>query len=392
MQKRSYDDILALLEDAYDSLIAPKYIVRKSTNKLHLIFMAFAKGLEVLFNLVYAVKYRFDPMYSEDDDLLSVSSIVGEGPFPGTHSCLEMTATNTSATLSKTLGVGTYKYTSSSGEVFLFTLDALVTIAPLSAVVVMSISEHVGSYPVTSNAQIEVERADAVAIDSAFVFSCTANDTLLGYPAEDTISYRNRIITDTARQDDIAEIQEAIRRVPGVFECNCLFNPTTTDAVYDGITLGAKELLIIITGTVTSAVAEAVAARMCYKTHIVDADDYVTYLNPLYVGGGYKVYFMPHLFTEFSLHVDYSYDVKSMKQTQIESAITTALVPYVNPTKHYDTITEFDIYTLISSLGIASLVVRNVDLLVGGSAASYVSIPKTRLAKLTGTTFTPVTE
>ena len=193
------------------------------------------------------------------------------------------------------------------------------------------------------------------------------------------------------RDDDINEIEEGILALPNIIACNCVFNPLNESKVYDGITLAAKELLISITGVPSSDMAKVVALHSHYATHMIDADNVVYYENELYLGGKYPVYFRYHDYYGYTVAIEYSYNSKKIKTAQAESGLLALLVAFMSTNTHVDTVTEKDIYDALAVGEISSVTVLNVTLYVDGVEASYVSIPKTKIPKLSSTvSFTSV--
>ena len=69
----SFDEVLTVICDEYDRLIAPKKIRRSSKNIIYLLLKACAKGYELIANIIYALDGKFDPARCQDADLISVA-------------------------------------------------------------------------------------------------------------------------------------------------------------------------------------------------------------------------------------------------------------------------------------------------------------------------------
>lgn len=384
----SLDEILTIIEDAFDGSVAPEKIYRNDNNKLHLMCKADSAGFQLINKMVLSLKRRFDPQYCPDSDLLSTARIAGTEFLPAKASIVQITVANTSSADVATLAAGEYLYYSATGEIFTFTISSDVLFAVSEANTYSALSQNTGSFQVDTNLDVTVQRADSASIDSNLTFSTEENSSYLGYDAETAFEFRKRMLTDANRQDEIAQIENSIKALTNIFECNCVFNPLTEPKTYDGITLATHELLIILTGVVTSGVADVVARHTVHKTHMVNAADVVYHTDDLYVGGKYPVYFMRHLTKDYAMAVSYSYDSTKLKTAQIEAEFNALLSRYKNTNRHEDTITEFDIYTRLGEVPLANVSILNVNLLVGGTEVPYVAVPKTRLPRLVSVAYT----
>jgi len=387
MRDLSFDEILTLIEDAFDANVAPKRLVRNNDNKMHLMFKADAKGYAVVNEMVMALSQRFDPELCDTSDLQHIAKIIGTRKIEGKASAVGITAKNSSTTASDTLAAGTYQFTSASGERFTFTVDVDRPFSASESKVYYALSQDAGAFRVTSMAYASVSRADGESIPSNFTFSCADNLGYLGRDEETDLEFRRRLISSSDRDDIINEIETAIKSIPGVYECNCVFNALNTQATYDSIELGPKELLVIITGVATDELASAVASRCHYATHMVNAQQVVYYDSPLYVNERYPVYFKYHDTVDYTMTVAYSYDSSKIKQAQAEIELGAILDKLRGQNTHVDKVTEKDVYDLLGNSGIVSVSILNVDLAIGGTPVSYVPVPKTRLPNLTGVVF-----
>ena len=90
----SFDEILTVICDKFDELIAPKKISRSNTNIIYLIFKAISKGLEIINSVCVVLNNKFDPEKCSVEDLNSVSALVGTERLKGSGSGLHILATN----------------------------------------------------------------------------------------------------------------------------------------------------------------------------------------------------------------------------------------------------------------------------------------------------------
>jgi hypothetical protein len=391
LTSKSIDEETTALAEVYDGLIAPKKIWRNNNNKLYLILRAYAAGKVGLNDAALALHSRFDPLYCDDTDLYSTAKLVGTDFKQGAGSLLSITIRNKDTEEPKVFAAGVYHYQSATGMVFSFETANDYSFNPAETRVVSAISQLKGSYEVDHNGGIKLYRSDSASIDGAFVFSCDSNAGQLGYLDEDAFAFRTRILSDADRQDHIKELELAIRNLPNIFECNLKFNGGTEPVEYDGLTLRPRELLIMITGSPTSKIAELVVEEVCYATHKVSDEMVVYYENPLYVNGKYPVYFKYHDTTDFSLSITYQYDSTKLKPAQIEEAINALFKPYTQMVTHIDMFGEEAAYKTLSGLNLPNVTILDVDVLSSdGTVGPYIRIPATRLPHLTGIAFTPI--
>lgn len=385
---KSIDEILTLIADAYDALIAPKRIFRDNNNKWWLGFRAIAAGYSVIQDSALALNSQFDPALCPEENLVSTGKMMGTKQYLGAGSLLRIIATNNDTSNAKTLYEGTYAYTSLSGEVFSFELALDTVIAALGASTFVAISAHKGSFQVADIASITVSRPDLATIDPAFTFACINNAGTQGYPDEDLFAFRQRMLTDTSRQDIIAEMELAIRNLPNILECDIVFNATAGSTTYDGITLEPYQILIMLTGSPTSEVALEVVSRTAFHTYMDDPAKVVYFTDPHYIGGAYPVYYKNHLYSNFTINLDYRYDSTKILKTNADAAIQAALAVYSNASQRIPTLTEDMVYSVVKALALPSVQVLNVDLLVGGVAQPYIDFLSTRLPNMTSATVT----
>jgi hypothetical protein len=390
-ESKSIDEETTVLADVYDSLIAPKRIMRNHNNKIYLMLRAYAAGKVGLNDAALALRNRFDPLYCEDVDLCNTAKLVGTDFKQGAGSIIRITILNKDTAEQKVFFGGVYNYQSATGMVFSFQAANDYAFDPQETKVVSAISQAKGSYAVMRNADIKLFRSDGAGIDGAFVFSCEDNSGQLGYADEDMFDFRTRILNDADRQDHIRELEMKIRNLPNIFECNLKINEGIEPVDYDGITLAPKELLVTITGVPTDEIARLVAEDVLYATHRVDPEQVVYYHNDLYINGRYPVYYKFHDKTDFSLDITFQYDRNKMKASQVEDAINALFKPYTRMVTHIDTFSEEDAYKVLSNHNLPNVKILDANVVDGeGEETPYVRIPVTRLAHLTGIVFTAV--
>ena len=350
LESRSIDEETTGLADAFDNLVAPKKIWRNHNNKLYLVLRAFGAGKVGITDAALALRNRYDPLYCEDIDLYSTAKLVGTDFKQGTGSIVRITILNKDAALARVLPAGVYNYQSASGMIFFFETANDYEFDPRESRVVSAISRKKGSFPVAQNAAINLFRGDGASINKSFVFSCEDNSGRLGY------------------RDESAEPRE-----------------------YDGLPLGPKELLVTVTGVPTDTIADIVAGEVLYTTHITDPENVVYYYNELYVNGRYPVYYRFHTTTDFSLSILYQYDQDKLKASQIEEAVRTLFKPYTHAVTHIDVFSEEDAYKILSNLNLPNVRILDANVLNDADEeVPYIRIPRTRLPRLTGITFTAV--
>lgn len=383
---KSIDEMLELMANAYDALIAPKRIYRNDKNKIWLMFRGNAAGYSVIQDSALALHDRFDPEKSADEDLYSTAKMVGTEFKEGSGSLLQIIATNNDSVLAKILTVGVYNYLSTNGDIFSFTVSVEISIPASGTKQISAMSVEKGSFLVSANSNISVSRQDGIAIDGSIGFSCLDNAGSLGYPDETPWDFRVRILEDTDRQDAINELELKIRNLPNILECNLVFNQYAENIVYDGITLLPYHLLIVVTGAPDDSLAKAVVSSTIHHTKMVDPLKVVHFYDSHYIDGACPVYYTNHLSADFALEITYRYDGTKIREGSVELQVNTALNVYRNSTQHVDTLVESDVYNLINALGMPSVKVLNIDILVSGVPVSYFNINKTRALNLTGVT------
>jgi hypothetical protein len=317
--------------------------------------------------------------------------MVGTDFKQGTGSLLTITITNTSLEELQSLEAGTYQYTSASGMIFSFMLPNDILLEPEGSWTAVAVSAQKGAYRVYENADIRLLRTDGRAINSFLLFSCADNMASLGYEDENSLEFRQRILTDAERQDNIRELELAIRNLPSIFECTLKYNETEELVEFDGVELEPYQMLVVLTGSPTNEVADKFVKGTLYHTKAVDlpgiAGGTVYHEDPHYINGRYPVHFIYHQKTNFQLQVEYQYDSVKLKGTQVEKQLDTALNIYRNAVQHTDMLTEDDVYIVLRSVVLPDVRILNVRILQDGENVPYINIPSTRIYNLTAVTF-----
>lgn len=392
IEAKTIDEETTGLCDSFDADIAPKSIYRNNNNKLYLVLKSIGAGFSKIRDVVLALKYRFDPRYCSDDDLESTMLIVGTKRISGKVSVVRIICYNTDLSVTYKLPAGTYQYTSADGVLFSYVLTAETPVAPQGYVVMVLASAENGAFPVAGETNAGVITAEGYEIPPAFSFEALANTTTLGRKEETLFEARNRILTDTKRQDSLKELEAELNALPTVYACNLLFNPTEENVTLeDGSVLAPYELLVMITGSATPEMAEIILSHEIYKTHMVTAEQVVWYNNPLFVGGRYPVYYTNHAKRRFWLTIYYSYDSGVKTDALVEAAFNELLAKYRVMTEHVSAITEPMIYKTLQDHGIDGVTLLKVYLqdMQDGQLVSvpYIQVPRLMVPELADVAF-----
>lgn len=385
MQIKTFNEILTELCDNFDTLISPRTIARTNTNIIYLIFKAVAKGYEVINNVCVALSNKFDPATCSSEDLNSVAELVGTKKLSGSASGLYITVTNGGASSATLLG-GYYYYSLDEDTRFKFeVLGEGVEIGRGETKTFFAFSEEIGRFPVS--AQLEITVDSDMTIPSGFSFACSDNSALLGSSEETDAEFRQRILTDTTRQDSISELQTALHNLPYIFDTRIYFNNTLEDVTYDGITIPPYEMAVFFSGDARPEMAGVVARYGIYPTVQTPTSVTLDYMSEAFAEGKYSIYVIPFKTTDYKVRVNYKVDSVYNDKDAIETAIKEALMVKMNGQIHKDFVNEADIYNEIQALNIAGASILNVDLLVNDVAVPYVEVPLSRIPKLLDVTF-----
>jgi hypothetical protein len=379
----NFDEVLTIICDEYDRLIAPKKIRRSNKNIIYLIFKACAKGYELIANIIYALDGKFDPARCQDSDLLSVAKIVGTELIEGNGSGLIVFVTNNNPSTAVVLYAGRYIYKFNDDIKFFLDIEFDTSIAATESVQFAAFSENKGSFPVTSQSSILFEREDEADINPMLSFSCLENSAILGSVDETLYEFRKRILTDNTRSDIIKRLELAIKNKPYIFDASIFFNQYDVAVTVGNVTVPPYKMLITLLGFPRDEIAELVASHCIYQTvEVPDNGGVLRYLSDNMAGGAYEVFYKNFDFIDYKVVIDYRYDSRLTLKSVAESDINLALLPYKNPTKRIPTIKENLFYNLVDDLNIPSLNVLNITLLQDDVEIPYLDVNVSSIGKL----------
>lgn len=384
MEIKTFDTILTGLCDSFDELISPRTISRSNTNIIYLIFKAISKGLETINNVCVVLSNKFNPATCSDEDLTSTASLVGTEKYSGSASGLRITVTNNKKTMDVLLA-GIYTYALDDDTKFEFEVLKDTDIYSGDSVSYIAMSENIGSYAVTEQNYIVVTSDQQIPSD--FTFSCGDNSALLGTTEETDLEFRKRIQTKTDRQNTFVELEDEIKNLPYIFDCQVTFNNTLSEVVYDDITVPSYTALICYSGEIKQELAEKVCSKIICPTVQTKSSVAVTFEDDVFVGGGHTVYFTPFNKTQFGVEIIYKIDSTYTSEDAAKTTIRTALFNHFVSETHEDYVKEDDVYNLVSNLDITGVEILSINLIYDGSTVNYVEVPKTRIAELTSVTF-----
>lgn len=380
----SFDEILTVLCDNFDELIAPKKISRSNTNIIYLIFKAISKGFEIINSVCVVLSNKFDPEKCSTDDLVSVASLVGTERRKGSASGLRIVARNTGDS-AVTLPQGFYYYSLDEDTKFEFEVVADTEIAVGSYVSYIAMSENVGQFPVTAQSEITVETSQTV--PDTIKFDCDNNSALLGLEPESILAFRKRVLNTYDRQNTFVELEEYLRNLPYIFDCKIKYNQTDADITVDGIVIPPMTCAIFYSGEAKNEIAEMVADYLICPTVSTQDSVEVRYENSVFVDGYYAVNLIPFAKYEYTVDLIYSIDNVYANPAVVLPEVESKLLSAFSTEEHKDYIKEDDIYNVLETLNIASFEVLAVNLKVNGSAVDYVSVPTSKIPKLVDVNF-----
>jgi hypothetical protein len=379
----SFDEVLNVLCDEYDRLIAPKKIRRSNKNIIYLILKACAKGYELIANIIYALDGKFDPARCQDADLLSVAKIVGTEMIEGNGSGLIVRVTNNNPTIAVVLYAGRYIYEFNADIKFFLDVASDTEIASGATEQFAAFSENKGAFPVTAQGSIAIEREDEADINPDLQFSCDDNASILGSIDETLYDFRKRILTDNTRSDILQRLELAIRNKPYIFEASIFFNQYDVAVTVGTTVVPPYKMLLTILGYPRDEIAELVASQCIYQTvEVAGNGGTLRFLNPNMAGGAYEVHYKNFDDKLYDVVVDYRYDSRLALKTTIETEITKVLTQYKFPTKRTALIKENIFYNLIDDLNLPSVELLNITLMLEGVEAPYIDVNQTSIGKL----------
>jgi hypothetical protein len=270
--------------------------------------------------------------------------------------------------------------------VFTFELTRDIVIPAGSYETFIAMSDEIGSYPVTEQADITVESAQT--IPSGLKFSCSDNSGMLGAEPESNLAFRKRILNGVDNQDTIVELENTLRNLPYFFDCRVKYNDTLNAVEYDGLTIPAFSVAIFYSGSPRSEVGGLIANKIiCPSVQTADSTA-VDYVSDTFINGKHTFYLIPFKKTEFSVSVIYEINDAFTNANTVESDIRKKLRDTFTTEVHLNYIREDDIYNVIESMNIAGINVLSVNLMVNGNQVDYVSIPVSRTPELEEVNFT----
>lgn len=396
MELITYNEALTELCDNFDSLISPRTISRSNTNVIYLLFKAFAKGWEIINNVCVALSNKFNPASCSDEDLESVAFLVGTERRKGASSGLSVTVVNNDDAVARTLPAGTYTYVLDEQTSFVMELTADVEVEAQESISLMFLSENAGSFHVTAQTDIGVtavdSNGDSLTIPSQFQFANADNTPLLGYTDETDLEFRKRILSDTDRQDTIKELELKLRNLPYVFDCNIVFNPTSSDATVGSYTIKPFYMLILLsTAKYDAEIAEIIAESGIYPSvNVTGVSHELRYESGIFADGYYGVYVNDFDRKQFSATVTYSADPNYTSSEQAEATMRAGIFSTINSNKHTDRITTEDFYNIINGLNIKGVSLLGIQLYENSEEKVYIDFLKTEIAELVTLTFAEV--
>lgn len=379
----SFDEILNIICDEYDRLIAPKKIRRSNKNIIYLILKACAKGYELIANIIYALDGKFDPARCQDADLLSVAKLVGTEMIEGNGSGLLVRVTNNNPANTVVLEAGRYVYEFNDDIKFFLDIESDIEIAGGATEQFAAFSETKGSFPVTAQGNITLVRDDEADISPDIQFSCEDNTAIIGSIDETLYEFRKRVLTDNTRSDILQRLELAIKNKPYIFDATLFFNQSDADVLVGATVVPPYKMLITLLGYPRDEIAELVASQCIYQTvEVAGNGGTLRFISPNMAGGAYEVHYKHFDEKLYDVVVDYRYDSRLILKTNIETEITKALASYKFPTKRTSLIKENIFYSIIDDLHIPSVELLNITLMVDDIEVPYIDINKTCIGKL----------
>lgn len=403
----SLDEILRELGDGYDADIAAsgRKITRSTANKIWLMLRAFSRGLYGLYQVVAALKYRFDPLYCSDDELESTMRFTGTTRNSGKTSLLSIIIRNENTLEEKTLPAGTYTYASANGVVFSLLLqDPLVlpadSFAKKDFFSSLGGDPYIGSFAVSSSVGINVVNEAAEVIDEELTFDCEDNATQLGYAEETMFEVRQRILTDNQRQEVLHILEERLQGLANIHECTVIANKTLepVNSVYlqddeaTPVQILPQSLLIIMTGSPTVDFAEQFVSLSPFITVAsvgVENAGVVSYPSDIYDGGLFPVHYVPHKLVPYDVVVKYGYSFQQVSTFAVEDEMRDLLNPFRAATRVQSVITTDEFFEALQAYQNPGVKLLSVSFTSESTSVSYMQFNKTQIARLENITFIP---
>lgn len=382
MEIKTYDTLLTELCNTFDEYITPKKITRSNTNIVYLILKAFAKGLEVINNVVVSLSSKFDPATCSEEDLDSIAKLVGTERLHGSSTGLQITVENKYEVSPVTLPAGVYVYELDADTLFKFTVNQDVSLEPEGTTMFIAMSAQRKSIPVTEQPNITVVREDGIAISEDLVFSCTDNAGLLGTQEESTLEFRQRIVQGSTTSSMIDKMQSEIRQLPYIFDCQVFFNNSSDVVVKGDVSVNPWTLLVVVSGNPDAEVARIVAKYSVFPTVITD--NYVSFETDVFADGEFRVYYKDFDSYPYDLNILYKADSSVISDLTVQTKFNEALKAFKNKNIYTPLLTEQTFANLLMELGLSSVQILNVDIYdtVRAATVDYVEVPITYIARL----------
>lgn len=384
MEIKTFDTILNELCGVFDSLISPKKIARTNANIIYLLFKALAKGFEIINNVCVVLSYKFDPRNCDSSDLESSASLVGTERYKGSGSGLKITITNNGDTPC-TLLQGVYDYKFNDDVTFSFEILEETEIRAGSFITVIAMSENIGRFPVTAQADIEVTSIQD--INSDLAFSCADNSALLGTLPETDLALRERILTRVDRQNSFVELETVIKNLPYIFDCQIKYNNDFSPVTYDDIVISPQTALICYSGAIKEELADKVCEHIVCPTVQTEDSKEVKFYSDVFVNGFHPVYFTPFKKTQYQAEVTLKVEGVFVNYYAVTKEIRTTLFNSFVSEVHTDYVKEEELYNAIKALNLTGVNILGLNLIYNDEKVSFIEVPLTRIPELTDVTF-----
>lgn len=384
MEIKTFDTILNEVCNFFDSLIVPKKIARTNANIIYLLFKALSKGFEIINNVCVVLSYKFDPRNCDSSDLESSASLVGTERYKGSGSGLKITITNNGEIPCNILK-GVYKYIFNDDVTFSFEILEETEIRQSSYITVIALSETIGRFSVT--AQNDIEVISEQEINSDLSFSCTDNNALLGTLPETDLELRERILTKTDRQNNIVELETALKNLPYIFDCRIKYNSDFSSITYDDIVIPPFTVLICYSGALKEELAKKVCEFILYSTVRTEDSKEIRYYSNVFINGFYPVYFTPFKRTQYQAEVTLKVEGVFVNYYEVIKEIRTTLFNNFISEVHIDYVKEEELYNVIKALNLTGVNILGLNLIYNGNKVNFIEIPLTRIPELTDVSF-----
>lgn len=388
MQLKTFDEILTGLCNSLDTELSPRSISRSNTNIIYLILKAIAKGYEIINNTCVILNNKFNPSLCTIEDLDSIASLVGTKRLSGSGSGLHINVINNNEDTAVILQMGVYYYALDDDTIFRFDVLEDTEIASGKYVSYIAMSENYGSYHVTAQESITVTSDKEISSD--LTFSCTDNSGILGVTAETDLEFRERVLSDTTRQNMFVELENEIKNLPYIFDAKIKYNNQVVDESYDEYVIPPFTAAIFYSGEPRNDIAGIVANKLICATLQTDTSVTLKYTDSVFVSGSYDVHIIPFKKMSFGVNVLYKIDDMFEDDNTIRTKIRNALYNNFTGEVHKDYVKENDVYEVVKNLDLTATEILGINLTLGEVATDYISVPDSQIPLLTDVTFSRV--